>query len=331
MRIKSSLFKTLGIMFAFSAVFAVLTATAVLAAKPYPSKPVRIILPDSAGSGTDVIVRLVTSDLSQRLGNQVIVENRGGGGGIAAAEMVAKADPDGHTLYVITAKYTIQPALEKLPYDPVKAFAPVTKLGTGLFALTVHPSVSANSVKELIALAKQKPGQLIFVSSGTGSSGHMSIELFKMMAGIDFKIVQFKGAGPALTDLLGGHSQSTMISVPAQLPYIKSGKLRALGTSGAKRSMFLPEVPTIAEAGVPGYSTSTWYGFSAPAGTPAPIIDRLDKELKIILASDEVKQRFYKAGLEVDYMSPNEFGPFIDKEMIDWASVVKKANIKLEN
>ena len=268
--------------------------------------------------------------MSERLGKQVLVENRGGGGGIIGTEMVAKADPDGYTLLIVAADHTIQPALQKLPYDPVKSFTPITKLTSGPHALTVHPSVPAKSVKELIALAKQKPGQLIFVDSGLGASTHMSAELFKIMADIDFKIVHFKGTGPALVDLLGGHSHAQIGSMLASMPHTKSGKLRILGTAGLKRSVILPDVPTIAEAGVPGFQATSWYGILAPARTPAPIVDKLNKEIKVILASDEVKNQFLNSGFEADHLGLTEFVTFLQEDMTRWASVVKKANIKVE-
>jgi tripartite-type tricarboxylate transporter receptor subunit TctC len=328
--IKSLLLKIQGIMLVLSAVLAVFTATTVLAADSYPGKPVRIIVPDTAGGGQDTVARLIASDLSERLGKQVIVDNRPGAGGIIGTEIAAKADPDGYTLFLGSGKYTIQPALEKLPYDPLKAFIPITKMGAATYTLVVNPSVPANSVKELITLAKQKPGQLIIIDSGIGSTGHMSAELFKMLAGIDLKIVHFRGAGLAITDMLGGHSHLMINSVVSFLSHIKSGKLRALATAGVKRSIVLPDLPTIAEAGLPGFNTSGWYGIFAPAGTSAPIVDRLNNELKTILASNEAKKRFLNAGMEVDYMGPTELAPFMEQEIIRWASVVKKANIKLE-
>ena len=312
--------------------FAVLAvSTSVPAAVPYPSRPVRLIVPMSAGGGTDIIARLITAKLSERLGKHVVVDNRGGGGGIIGTQMAAQAEPDGHTLVIINATNTIKPALQKLPYDLLKSFTPVARVGSSIHVLVVHPSVPANSVKEFIALAKQKPGELIFASLGVGSIGHMEIELFKIMADIDFKIVQFKGAGPAVIDLLGGHSHALIGSIASSLPHIKSGRLRALGTGGVKRSVVLPDVPTIAEAGVPGYQAISWFGILAPAGTPAPVVDMLNKELKEILTLDEVRKVMLSAGLGADYLGPAEFGKFVKREMAQWAGVIKKANIKIEN
>ncbi len=324
---KSLRFKTLVIIPVFVGGLAV--SMAVSAAAPYPSKPVRLIVPMSAGGGTDVIARRITAKLSERLGRQVVVENHGGGGGIIGTEMAAKAEPDGYTLIIVNGTNTIQPALQKLPYDLVKSFTPVARVGSSVHILVVHPSVPANSVQEFIALAKQKPGQLIFAALGVGSIGHMEIELFRIMAGINFKIVQFKGAGPAVIDLLGGHSHALIGSIASTLPHVKSGRLRALGSSGAKRTTALPDVPTIAEGGVPGYHATSWFGILAPAGTSAPIVDRLNKDLREILASDEIKKALLDDGLAADYLGPAEFATFLERELAQWAGVIRKANIKL--
>ncbi len=228
------LFRNLGLLLVLSTLIAVITATAVLAADSYPSKPVRLIIPFPPGGSNDIVGRLIAAKLSERLGKQVVVDNRGGAGGVLGSEMAAKAEPDGYTLLIVSAAYAFNPALYKLPFDPVKSFTPIAKLGSGPNSLTVHPSVPANSVKELIALAKQKPGQLICGCAGVGSFQHMGTELFKMMAGIDFKIVQFKGGGPAMIDLLGGHSQFSLGSLIQTLPHIQSGKFRMLGTGGSE-------------------------------------------------------------------------------------------------
>ena len=281
---KSSLFKTLGMLLAISLLLAVFAASVFAAADAYPSKPVRLIIPFAPGGSNDIVGRLIAAKLTESLGKQVVVENRGGAGGVLGAEIASKADPDGYTLLIISASYAFNPALDKSPFDPAKAFAPITKLGSGPISLVVHPSVPANSVKELIALAKKEPGKLILSCSGAGSAQHLAAELFKIKAGIDFKIVQFKGGGPAMIDLLGGHSQFQLGSLIQTLPHIKSGKFRILGTGGVKRFVITPDVPTIAEAGVPGYEATNWWGILAPAGTPAPIVDRLNKELKAILA-----------------------------------------------
>ena len=321
---------TIGMLLGFYAVFAFFSASAVLAADPYPSKPVRLIIPFPPGGSNDIVGRLIASKLSESLGKQVVVDNRGGAGGVLGTEMAAKSDPDGYTLLIISAAYGFNPALYTLPFDPVKDFTPIAKLGSGPNSLTVHPSVPANTLKEFLALAKQKPGQLINACAGVGSFQHMGTELFKMMAGIDFKIVQFKGGGPAMIDQLGGHSHFSLGSLIQTLPHIQSGKFRILGTGGAKRSAILPNVPTIAEAGVPGYEATNWWGIIAPAGTPAPIVERLNRDLKAILTSAEVQKLFQNEGADVDYLGAAEFGPFIAGEIVKWGKVVKEANIKVK-
>jgi tripartite-type tricarboxylate transporter receptor subunit TctC len=327
---KSLLIKTLGIMLMLSALLAFFKVTPVLAAAPYPSKSIQLILPMAVGGTTDLIARLIAAKLSERLGQQVIVDNRGGGGGVIAIEGVAKAAPDGYTLLLTPNTFATQPALQKnLPYDPIKGFAPIAKVAGVQYVLIVHPKVPANSMKELIALAKQKPGKLIFADAGYGGSAHMGEELLKMLAGIDFMIVHYKGAGPATTDLLGGHSDVSLTSLNSVLPQIKSGKFKALGTAGARRSTVLPDVPTIAES-LPGFLLINWIGILAPAGTPAPIVDRLSNEIKAVLAQEEVITLLMKQGSEVDYEGPTEFGKFIEQEINKWVRVVKEANIKLE-
>jgi tripartite-type tricarboxylate transporter receptor subunit TctC len=327
---KSVLFKTLVMPLTLSLVLAVPAASVFAAADAYPSKPIRLIVPVAPGGSRDIVGRLIATKLTERLGKQVIVENHGGAGGVLGSEMAAKAAPDGYTLLIINVAHGMNPAFYKLPYDSIKSFTPVAKLLNGPNVLAVHQSVPANSVKELIALAKQKPGQLITVASGIGSSSHLAAELFKKMAGIDFKIVQFKGAGPALIDMLGGHSHFIITSILPVLPHIKSGQLRVLGDGGVKRSVILPDVPTIAEAGLAGYDVSGWFGVLAPTGTPRPVIDRLNKEIKTILSSAELQKRFVNEGTEVDYMAPAEFGPFLEREVTKWVRVVKEANIKVE-
>ncbi len=325
---KSRLFKAPGILIAISILL--IFPSAVLAADSYPSKPIRLIIPFPPGGSNDIAGRLIATKLSERLGKQVVVDNRGGAGGVLGSEMAAKSSPDGYTLLIVSAAYGFNPALYKLPFDPVKSFVPVAKLASGPNSLTVHPSVPANTVKELIALMKAKPGQMICGCAGVGSFQHMGTELFKMMTGTEFKIVQFKGGGPAMIDQLGGHSQFSLGSLIQTLPHIQSGKFRILATGGKKRSTILPDVPTIAEAGVPGYEATNWWGILAPAGTPTPIVDRLNKEIKTLLSSEEVQKLFLKEGADVEYLGPAEFGPFIAGEITKWAKVVKEANIKVE-
>ncbi|MEW6673055.1 MAG: tripartite tricarboxylate transporter substrate binding protein [Thermodesulfobacteriota bacterium] len=326
---KPFLHKAFGIMLTFF--FIIALSTAGMAADAYPSKPVRLIVPFPPGGSNDIVGRLIGAKLSERLGQQVVVENHGGAGGSLGSELAAKSTPDGYTLLIVSAAFAINTSLYKLPYDPYKDFAPVSLLGKGPNVLAVHPSVPAKSVKELLALAKAKPGQLICAAAGVGSFQHMGTELFKAMAGIDFMIVQFKGGGPSMTDLLGGHSNFALGSLIQFIPHFKSGKLIALGTGGSKRSSILPDVPTIAEAGVPGYESSNWWGILAPAGTPQPIINRLNKEIAVILDQDETKKMFEQQGADAESMSPGEFESYIKTETEKWGKVVKAANIKVEN
>jgi tripartite-type tricarboxylate transporter receptor subunit TctC len=306
-------------------------ASAASAADIYPNKPVRFIIPWVPGGSNDFVGRIIATKLSERLGKGVVVDNRGGAAGLIGTEIAARTAPDGYSIMIAAAHHTLfAPLHEKLPFDPIKSFTPIARVGSGPNVLVVHPSLPVHSVKELIALAKQKPGQLIFSCNGAGGSLHMGVELFKMMADIDLKVVQFKGGGPAMTDLLGGHSQGFISSLIAAMPHIKAGKLRALGTGGSARTPVLPDVPTIAEAGLPGYASINWWGILAPAGTPDPIVARLSAELKTVIAMDEVKKRFLSDGIEAEHMGPAEFGAFLDKEQANWTHIVKKANIKLD-
>jgi tripartite-type tricarboxylate transporter receptor subunit TctC len=327
---KTILFRTFITSLALSFVVVLsVVSSAPAATDSYPTKSIRLIVPTAPGGSSDIVARIVAIKLSQRLGKTVVVENHGGAGSTIGTEIVAKANPDGYTLLAINNTHTTQPSLQKLPYDTKTAFTPISKLGSGLLALVVHPSVQANSVKEFIALAKQKPGQLAFATAGSGSLIHMVHALFMTSADIDCKMVQFKGAGPAVTDLLGGHSHAMVGTIPSILAHIKSGKLKVLGTSGLKRSPLMPDVPSIAED-LPGFEATIWWGFLAPAGVPAPIVDRLNKEIKEIVATDEVKNMFLKDGASVDYQNSTEFGKFLEKEIDQWERVIKKAKIQLE-
>jgi tripartite-type tricarboxylate transporter receptor subunit TctC len=306
-----------------------LLATAA-AAQDYPTKPPRLIIPFPPGGSNDVVGRMVATQLGERLGKQVIVDNRGGAGGVLGTEVAASAPPDGHTLLVISLAHAVNPGLYKLKYDPIKSFVPVAMLGSGANVLCVHPSVPANSLQELIALAKAKPGHLNYASAGPGSFQHMGSELFKLLAGVDIVHVPFKGGGPAMIDVVGGHSQIVLSSLIQTMPHIRSGKLRPLGTGGGKRSPILPDVPTIAEAGVPGYEMANWWGIVVPAGTPQLIVDRLAKEIGVVLASPETQKVFASEGAEVVQKTGIEFGTFIEAELEKWQRVVKEAKIKAE-
>jgi len=308
---------------------AVVVTPAFSATTSYPTRPVRLVVPFAPGGGSDIVGRLIAARLSDQLGMRVVVDNRGGAGGVIGTDIVAKADPNGYTLLFAAVANTIQAAFQpNLPFDPIKAFTPVARLAGGPYTLVVHPNVAAKSVKELIALARQKPGDLNFVSSGFGATPHMSTELFKMMAGIDVRIVHFKGSGPGMIDLLGGHSHALISSIAGTLSHIKAGRVRALGVGGRTRSSVLPDVPTIAEAGLPGYEAGGWSGILAPAGTPGAILDKLNREFKTLLTLDEVKTRFLSDGLEVAYLGPSEFSAFYRGEIANWVQVIRKANLK---
>jgi tripartite-type tricarboxylate transporter receptor subunit TctC len=323
---------TIKILVLLSVIAATLPLPAAVAAvDSYPGKPVRLIIPFAPGGITDIIGRVIAIKLSERLGTQVVVENRGGAGGIIGMEMAAKAKPDGYTLLFTTAAFATNPSLYKVPFDPIKSFVPIAKAGVGVNVLTVYPGVPIQSVSELIAFAKKQPGKLACSVAGAGSFGHLAIEYFKSMAGVDFKTVQFKGGGPAAIDTMGGHTQVHFSALVTTMPHIKSGKLKALGVSGTARSKVFPDLPTIAESGLPGYEASIWLGFLAPAGTPKSALDRIYKELAVLLASEETRKSLENQGVEVDLMGPAEFGKFIEAEIAKWAKVVKDGNIKAED
>jgi tripartite-type tricarboxylate transporter receptor subunit TctC len=301
-------------------------------AQDYPSKPIRLVVPFAAGGATDVLARLVGERLTASLGQQVVVDNRPGAGGNIGSDLVARAEPDGYTILMgAVGTHAINPSLyPKMPYDPVKDFAPVTLVASVPNVLVVNPEVPANSVQELIDLAKANPGELNFASSGNGTSIHLSGELFKAMTGTDIVHVPYKGSGPAVTDLLGGQVQMMFDNMPSSLPHVKAGKLRALGVTSAKRSPALPEVPTIAEAGVPSYDATSWFGILAPAGTSEPVVTRLQGAIVQALGEPEMRQRMADLGAEPVGDTPAEFGQFIAAEIAKWAKVVNDAGVKLE-
>jgi tripartite-type tricarboxylate transporter receptor subunit TctC len=299
--------------------------------QPYPFRPIRLIVPFPPGGSNDIVARMVATQLGERLSQQVVVDNRGGAGGVLGSDLAAKSPPDGYTLLLISVAYAFGPALYKnLPYDPERAFAPVGILGSGAAALTVHPSLPVNTVQELIALAKANPGTLNYASAGVGSLQHLACALFMIQAGIDVVHVPYKGGGPAMADVIAGQAQIVMPSLIQVVPHIRSGRLRVLGTSGTRRSAVLPDVPTIAESGVPGYEAHNWWGILAPAGTPAPVIAKLHKDLTSVLSSRETEKRFETEGAEVVRMTPAEFGGFISAELVKWSRVAREVGIKAE-
>jgi tripartite-type tricarboxylate transporter receptor subunit TctC len=296
----------------------------------YPSKPVRLIIPFPPGGSNDVVGRAIGQQLGERLGHSVVIDNRGGAGGIIGTNDAAKAAPDGYTLLLISVAFPTSIAFNRLPQDMMKSFDPVAMLGSGPALLVVPASSPANSVGDLLNLLRQKPGALNAAAAGIGSFQHMATELFRLQSKTNFVIVQYKGGGPALTDTIAGQVQFNLGSLVQMMPHVRSGKLKALGVSGAKRSAAMPDVPTIAEAGVPGYEVSNWWGILSPAGTPQPVLDRLYKEINVILDSPETRKRFELEGAEVIRMKPAEITSFVAKETEQWTRVVKEAGIKPE-
>ena len=258
----------------------------------------------------------------------MFVDNRGGAGGVLGTEAAANAAPDGYTLLVISIAHAVNPALYKLNYDPIKSFAPISIMATGPNVLVVHPSLPAKTVKELLALAKEKPGQIDYASAGVGSFQHLGAELFKLTAGVNLQHVPYKGGGPSMADVIAGHVKVMFSSLVQTTPFIQSGQLRALGVGGLKRNPVLPDVPTIAEAGVPGYQADNWWGIMAPAGTPQPIIDRLYKDIQAALKTPELQQAFAREGAASVEMTTAEFIRYIESEIAKWAKVVKEGNIR---
>lgn len=309
-----------------------LAATGTCMAQSYPAKPVRFISPYAPGGGTDTMARVLAQRLSESLARQVFVENRPGGGGIVGTETAAKAAPDGYTILLGSkGPLTVNPALyAKLPYDTVKDLAPISLVSIVPALLAIHPSLPVKSVKELIALARSRPGELTFSSSGNGGSGHLSGEQFAALAGTRMVHVPYKGTGPATTALLSGEVTLSFGNMVALMPHVHAGRLRALGVTSAKRVSAAPQLPTIAEAGLPGYEYVTWYGVLAPAGTPRQIIGRLNSELVKIAKQPDMKEKLTGEGGDVVGSSPEEFAAFITRELVSSAKLVKAANVKAD-
>ena len=314
------------------AVIAVALLPAFAVAQAYPDKPVRMIVAVPAGGTPDVVARMVQPGLSSLLGQQVVIDNRGGAGGLIGTELAAKAAPDGYTLFFSApGPLTVVPHLQKqVGYDTQKDFAPIGLIATGPFVLLAHPSVPVETVGGLIALAKAEPGKLRYASAGNGSSNHLSTELFKNMAGVNITHVPYKGAPQGVTDVIGGHVHLTMISIPTALPQVKAGRLRLLGISSAKRSPLLPEVATISEAGVPGYEWSTWLGLLAPAKTSRQIVAHLNGTLVKVVRAPGLKSQFEVLGYEVVGSSPEEFAAFISADWAKNARAVKFSGAKID-
>ena len=297
----------------------------------YPSKPVKLILPFPPGGGTDILGRLIGEQLSARLGQPVVQENRGGAGGNLGAEAVARAAPGGYTLLLAAPTLAISPALyPKLAYDPLKDLAPIALVATVPNVMITHPSVPARTLQEFIALAKRRPGELNFGSGGAGTSNHLGGELFNMVAGVKLEHVPYKGVNLAMQDVLAGNVQLVFIGIPAAAPHIRAGKLRALAVVAPRRSSALPDVPTAAEAGLPGFEVTTWYGVLAPAGTPRAIIERLNTELARIMLAPELQPRLADMATDPRAGTPEEFGAYLREETAKWGKVIRDAGIRVE-
>jgi tripartite-type tricarboxylate transporter receptor subunit TctC len=314
----------------FSVLALMLAVPAARAADAYPSRPVHLIIPFPPGGSNDVVGRVFAAAIGERLGQTVVVENRSGAGGVVGTELASKASPDGYTLLVISLAHAVNPWLYKLNYDPIKAFTPIGIMASGTNVLAVNPTLGVKTVKELVALAKQKPGELNYASAGIGSFQHLGGELFKLDAGVNIVHVPFRGGGPALLDVIAGNTKIMFSSLVQTTPYIKNGQLLALGTGGAKRSPVLPDVPTISEAGVPNYQATNWWGILAPAGTPKAVVERVRVALAEAQDSAETHKRLESEGADIVRMSPPEFGAFMVSEMDKWGKVVKESGIKAQ-
>ena len=312
-----------------TALMLLVTAPSVAHAAPYPEKSVRVIVGLAAGGGTDITARILAQKLSETLGQPFIVDNRPGAGSILGIELAAKSPPDGYTLLMVSPEFAVNPGLHgKVPYDAVRDFAPIVQVVYGQYFLSARPGTPFNSIRELIAYAKANPRQLNYASSGTGSANHLAGELFKTMAGIDMVHVPYKGSGPSVTALLSGEVQTVFSSTTAIIQHVRAGRAKALAVTGPKRATIAPEIPTVAEAGLPGYVVTGWFGLLAPAHAPPAIVERLNAEINRVLPS--LRDRYAELGTELVGGSPAEFGAFIKSELAKWAQVVKASGAKPE-
>ena len=298
------------------------------AADPYPAKPIRVIVPFAPGGGTDMIARVLMQEASGSLGTSIVVDNRGGAGGVVGTELGVRAPADGYTLTLGSGSYATSAALSELAYDPVKDITPVILVGDSPFIMTVNPAVPAATLQDLIRLAKAKPGSLSYGTTGTGGITHLAVELFDMMAGTQMVQIPYKGTAPALNDVIGGQIPVMLGTAPSTLPHVRSKRLRALAVTSAKRSAFAPELPTVAEAGVPGYEAVTWYAVWGPKKLPAAVVARLNAELAKALTVPEIRRKFEVEALEIRGGPPQALGKLMIREIEKWKVVVKKANLK---
>jgi tripartite-type tricarboxylate transporter receptor subunit TctC len=297
----------------------------------FPSRPIRVVVPSTPGGALDVLVRLLSPKLTGTWNQQIVIDNRAGAAGIVGSEIVAKSAPDGHTLLVVATGYSANPFLyQKLPYETPKDFAPITVMAWAPNVLVIHPSVPAKNIKELIALAKTKPDQLNYASSGVGTGGHLSMALLTRTAGIELVHVPYKGAGAAVAAVVANQSQILFTATGAAMPQIKNGRVRAIGVTSAKRVRALPDVPTVAESGLPGFVVDGWYAMLAPGKTPKPVIDRIYHDVSSALKTPDVTAMIEADGFEVGGIPPAEFGRYIDSELKKWGTIIKEAGIKAE-
>jgi len=315
----------------FSAAAGLFGVTDAAAQSGYPNRPLRFVVPFTPGGSNDIFARVIGQRLSEAMGQPVLIDNRPGAGGLLGAEIVAKAPPDGYNLMIHSTSFTTNVAIQpKVAFDPVRDIAPITKLGEGSLLMAVNVNSPIRTMQDLLAAARARPGTLNYGSSGSGGVNHLATEVLNRMAKIDTVHIPYKGIGPAVTDLLGGQIQILLSGIPNVMPQVKAGKLRPLAVSTAKRSAFLPEVPTIAESGVPGYSVVLWWGLFAPGGTPRPIIARLNQEVGKILLSTEMRERLAAEGAEPTPTSPEEFAALVREEIQFWRRIAREAGIKPE-
>jgi tripartite-type tricarboxylate transporter receptor subunit TctC len=312
----------------FGAALSVAAGGALAQAGNYPAKPMRLMVGFAAGGGTDLLGRFMAAKMSEALGQPMIVENKPGAGGTIAAEIVAKAAPDGYTLNAPTNSYTVNAVFLKLPYDPVADITPISMLASSVHLFVVPPSLGVNSLKEFLAQARARPGQLNYGSTGHGAISHLAIELFKHMGKVDLAHVPYKGTSQVLADLLGGQIQFTAAAIPAVMPLVKSGKLKVLGVSTLARSKHVPDVPTVSEGGVPGYDVASWYAFSGPPKLPRDIVNRLNETIGKILATPEAAGFFDKQGVDVAFSSPEAFAKILKSDIDMWSRISKVVTIQ---
>lgn len=311
--------------------FFVIPAT-VMAADAYPTRPIRLISPFAPGGGNDIISRTLAAAVSKNIGQAIVVDNRPGANTILAMEILARATPDGYTLLTTSSSQATNATLyTKLPYDSIRDFAPVSMVGMSPLVVAVNPALPIKSVNDLIAAAKARPGSILYPSAGTGNSTHLGGELFAVMAGITLTHVPYKGLGPGLVDLMAGRLQVVFSTAPSAIPHIKTGRLRGLAVTSASRSNLTPQLPTVAESGVPGYEAGSWYGIIAPAGTPRVVVMKLNKEITTVLATAEFREQLMNAGADPAPNTPDEFAAYIKAEITKWARVIKLSGVKVEN